>query len=1377
MTRKTRKLFIFNWTESKGFIGSRRAFFPAGSKGSAPLFLLLIFLFLGACRSTPRSSVPDTSESGAAFPCRMSPTESTDPGTLSGGEWIDYLRRYPLKEIPPNAMRIARQEKSSTRDTNRSIDSQTVPGNSWRPIGPAPINFQFAPLSGRVRSIAIDQSDPAIATFYVGAATGGVWKTINGGDSWTPLTDQEDSLVTGSIAVDPDDSSIIYVGTGEYGGPYAGVGILRSIDGGLTWTREGSFFAYGTRISKLVLNPTHLSDPLSSRMVYAANENGLFRSSDSGIYWTRVWSADPNRGVSDVVIDPDNPSVVYLGARSPDSDQAYPPVYRSDDFGDTWIPVPGGELPLPQLGYGRINLAASGGVVMVSMEDVRNKSDLKGIWISTDSGATWRRINGHPPEFGEWSLVSHPDLTEIEPDDSLGQAQVITPGQVVEGTLSSGSDGDFYRFHIGGNEMSFEICADRVGAGFNPRLRLYDSSGTEYSFSPIDSAPGKGVQGSDDERMSPTWSIFEAGDYYLKVESADGLLLGSGDYQLSVIASSLGCQCGYDQVVAIHPENPDIMYWGGVRLFRTDDGGLNWSQIQDHNQPAVSSNWIHADVHTVAISEREPDFMLWGTDGGIFATTNAGDSWESRNTNLAITQFYQGISQHPTDPGFVLGGTQDNAVPRYRQDSWEWPPGEGGDGGFTAIDPDDPTQKTWYGSAQNMALWKTIDDGVHTFKVVSGLDRDNVAFVSPFVMDPNDARTLLAAGGKEIGEDTNVFEHYVYRSTDGAASWQKNSPDLGHIISAIAIAPSDSEIYYAGTIARKVWASTGTGSNWTDVTGPEFVSAVTNLAVDPHDPRIVYATFGGFGRSHVFRSEDSGGSWTNIGDEPFSAMGLPSAPVWSLVVDPQFPDTLFVSGDLGIFKTVDGGVHWQAFDNELPNVPVFDLDINATTLKMRAATFGRSMWELTQANDSCYQAEPISNGVLYSSTTNASVDGEQSCALTEAGPDVWYTYTAPYTGELLLNTCGSELDTLLSVHDFVCPADTTTELPGGCNDDCPDSLPGCGPRDSCLTVPISAGGRYLINISGYNGASGDFALDVDSRRPIPVNDDCGSVSLPRPGVYHGWTTRASNDGVSSCPGSTGSPDVWYQYTADCDGTVSADLCGADFDTILSAHTGCPGTVENELSSGCNDDCGGSPCSGLGSCLSFPVQSGDTYELRVSGYEGAVGEFDITLSCIAANDTCATAIPVGDGIRAFSTLSVTTDPTGTNPECSFGEIGKDIWYVYNSPVNSRVTVDTCDSEFDTRIAVYPGGTCPPAAGPLACSDDACGSPDGLQSRLSFDASAGQDYLIRVGGGPLPGGYLTATGVGNLHIVSEGLETIIFSDGFESGNLATWDLVTP
>ncbi len=296
-----------------------------------------------------------------------------------------------------------------------------------------------------------------------------------------------------------------------------------------------------------------------------------------------------------------------------------------------------------------------------------------------------------------------------------------------------------------------------------------------------------------------------------------------------------------------------------------------------------------------------------------------------------------------------------------------------------------------------------------------------------------------------------------------------------------------------------------------------------------------------------------------------------------------------------------------------------------------------------------------------------------------------------------------------------------------------------------------------VAITGQSIAIGDQLDDtsgwvnsgsVHVRRPSAAySDSCeGAVAIGL-GLHGGCTTFATRDGSTTCGNQAAQgPDVWFSWTPTCSGTARIDTLGSSFDTIISVHTACPsGDDTNTLA--CNDDGGGAY--GLLSMLTFEAVANTTCLIRVTGYDGARGAFALTLQQAASNDTCATAAPITAGSHAFSTCAATTDgPTVTS--CYSGtELGmyKDVWYRYTAECSGDVTITTCGSLFDTILAVYPAGECPTASGPsLACNDDspgACQQP-GLFSRVQFQAVAGQEYLIRIGG------FNNAAGAGMLNI---------------------------
>ena len=376
-------------------------------------------------------------------------------------------------------------------------------------------------------------------------------------------------------------------------------------------------------------------------------------------------------------------------------------------------------------------------------------------------------------------------------------------------------------------------------------------------------------------------------------------------------------------LVAVHPTDPTIVYFGGVSLFKSTDGGANFSNI---------SGSIHVDQHFFAFDPQTPSTVFVGNDGGIYKSIDGGTTWTTLNTNLALTQFYGGVSLHPSNANFAIGGTQDNGTVEYAG-SADWTAVLGGDGGFTAIDFLDPTVRyaeTQWTVSSGFSGPRRSDGGAY-FRKVSGIDEsDRGIFIPPLVMDPSSPETLYFG------------TYLVYKTIDRGETWSAVSSDLtggGREISAIAVAPSTSDVVYAGTGGGNVWTSTDGGGTWTNITSGLPTRYVTDLAVDPSDPQTAFVTFSGFLSGHVFKTVNGGTSWSDITN------GLPDMPVNTILLEPGTPSTIYLGTDLGVYRTINGGGSWSPFNDGLPLIAVFDLAAEPNTGLLVAATHGRSMFK------------------------------------------------------------------------------------------------------------------------------------------------------------------------------------------------------------------------------------------------------------------------------------------------------------------------------------------------------------------------------------------------------------------------------------------------
>ncbi len=696
-----------------------------------------------------------------------------DDNPILRWEYFYNQRAYPFGTIAPGALSAARQQLSTVLPGFRAL-GPSITTTPWQQIGPEriPLSIQSA---GRLSAIAVHPANPSI--IYIGAAQGGVWKTVDGGSSWTPLTDQQCSLAMGSIALDPVNPDIVYAGTGEQhfsGDSYYGCGVLRSADGGATWTRlEASVFTTsapgpGARVSRVVIDPA-TAGTTTNTTVLVASDFGLYRSTNSGASWTSVLTGT----ATDLVMDPTNSAVLYAGIFADG-------VSKSIDGGVTWSALTTG---LPTAGVGRVNLAIAPSAPQTLYAAVHNTSGngLSGIFKTTDGGNAWT--------------------------------------------------------------------------------------------------------------------------------------------QLSATNAGCGAQCWYDMIIAVHPTNPDTVYFGGISLFRSTDGGTNFISIGGN---------IHVDQHFLTFDTQNPDIVYVGNDGGIYKSSDAGSTWSTLNTNLVITQFYPGVSLHPTDPNVAMGGTQDNGTVGFTGTA-DWDLLFGGDGGFTAIDLRDRTvrytETQWTASA-GFSGPRRSDGGSFGLKT-AGIDvSDRALFIPPLVMDRVDPQVLYFG----------TFR--LYRTTDRAESWVPISSDLttGGSISAIAVSLSDPAVIYAGSSTGDLHVTMDGGGAWTAINASLPNRFITDIALHEVDPRIALVTLSGFGSGHVFKTTDAGASWLDV------SANLPDVPVNAILIEPGTPSIVYIGTDLGTFVSTDGGSSWSPFNDGLPQVAVFDLAIMPNTGILLAATHGRGMF-------------------------------------------------------------------------------------------------------------------------------------------------------------------------------------------------------------------------------------------------------------------------------------------------------------------------------------------------------------------------------------------------------------------------------------------------
>ena len=699
-------------------------------------------------------------------------------------------RSYPFATRPYAAMLRARLAAASGTSALRSLTgSASSLAGGWRPLGPSGLfgadngYFNSGPQldAGRVTSIA---PSPTGGPLVIGTASGGVWRSTFG--LWSPLTDNECALTTGAVAVDPADETVIYAGTGEYNQNSSGCGLLRSINGGASWTALGAstfrFVNGGSAAFSRILVNRPPGGTENSTVLLAGTNVALYRSANGGATWSNVLTG----ATAGLVAHPTRSGVVFAG-NSDNGNSARRGLYRSTDGGTTWALLP----PLPGVNVatiGRVELAASAAApdLVYALIADKSTSKLLGLFVWNDGTSAWTQ----PPAAGVYT----------------------------------------------GN--------------------------------------------------------------------------GRGDF---------GGQGLYDLALAVDPRDSRRVYVAGIRGFRSTDGGLTFKAMGME---------IHCDWHTIVVDPRNPDILYAGTDGGVFVSTDAGDTWTSRNAGLAITQYYPGISMSP-DGSKIMGGSQDNGTHTYTG-SPLWNGFSGGDGGYTVINYSNPG--VVYGEAQ----WSSVSgayilrrEGTQTsFRTTGIFPQDRGAFIPPLLIDPTTPTKLYFA------------THRLYRTIDEGRNWIPISGDLtkgtGRIMT-VAISKADSLTIYAGTSDANVQVSRDGGVTFANISAGLPTRTITRVVIDPDDATHVLVTVSGFGTGHVFESTTAGATWKDI-----SGSGLVDAPVNSVVFVPGVG--IMAGTDVGVYQTTDGGVTWRAGPAGLPNVIIQDLVYSPALRQVVAGTYGRGMF-------------------------------------------------------------------------------------------------------------------------------------------------------------------------------------------------------------------------------------------------------------------------------------------------------------------------------------------------------------------------------------------------------------------------------------------------
>ncbi len=639
------------------------------------------------------------------------------------------------------------------------------------------------------------------------------------------------------------------------------------------WTSLGPR-STGGRVKSILIHPT---DP--NILYIGAAAGGVWKSTNAGGTWIPIMDDANGIATGSLCFHPENPDIIYVGTgEQVQNANTYlgAGLLRSTDAGVTWSTV-----GLTDVGsFSRVYVhPANPSIIMVSCMNTNG-----GVYRSEDGGSTWsRKLSGqvydmsiNPSNPNEW-FVSLPDSGIYYTQDAGATWQ-----QRINGI--SGSIG---RISIQQSSMNEDVLFALIELDNLAHIYRSNNKGQVWTRQYVD---------------------------------------GQGCF-FSGSCSPSGSQGFYDNYIYISPHNDQVVFAGGIDIWRTTNGGSTWQNMTQGYGDGNGANAPHVDQHCLAIHPENANIVYAGNDGGMLRSTNGGVSWSVINDNLSITQFYS-FDLDPTDRRRNFGGTQDNGtLGTFGQTEWDTM--AGGDGMITIVDYGNPNR--FYGNYPNGVIYRYQINPRQQRIVMDGVDDSEPAgWVAPLKMSPHDPATLYH--GRRRMYLTNLSGDVWYPISDPMPN--------GLLVTAIEVSPADPTVVWAGSNGGDLLVTDTEGEEWTLLDRSQLANRyISDIAASYSNPRTAWIAYSSYSTKNVWKTTDLGETWTSLWD------GMPDVPVSSIEVHPDDENIIFIGTDIGVFATFDGGKSWVEYGKGLPRSPVLDIKLSTTFGVVRVGTHGRGIWE------------------------------------------------------------------------------------------------------------------------------------------------------------------------------------------------------------------------------------------------------------------------------------------------------------------------------------------------------------------------------------------------------------------------------------------------
>jgi hypothetical protein len=1091
--------------------------------------------------------------------------------------------------------------------------SQSVVTSSWVPIGPTPTTGGFfSPVTGRVTTIAVDPSDSTGNTVLIGAADGGIWRTTDGGSTWTPVGDQNASLAMGSIAFAPSNPAIVYAGTGEQASIgfdiYYGAGVLKSADHGQTWTETctvasptcpfigpyldslfpgfGFFNFGGAHISYVAVSPSNSNMVLvGAQFIVEGPKEGVYCSDNGGTTWTNILPDEMSTFVGFA-----SSTVAYAALGNPFGSSPGAPngngIYKATGIGATCSTIHFARLTsatLPsQSTMGRIDLGiapndATGNTVYASIADGSNTSLTNlGVFVTTNGGTSWSQTSA--PDICQHQCW-YDNVVKVDPNNK----------NIV---------------YLGGSSVSSSTAFDWVMRSTG------GTSGGAFS-SVLPAAQGPGLPHVDVHAIT----LFKAtsGAFSGKVRAYlgnDGGMWRSDDAEAATVTwtninnASLTLTQFYPSI-SMNSSSPSIAF-GGTQDNASQNylGGASWVD-----------NKLCGDGASTAVDAVIPSTVYIGCATG--APVNA--SYQ----NGAVGTFSPAIN------GIDLADPADFIPP-------------------LATDPNN-ANVVYFGTSR---VYQSVDAGNTWVPMSAPLVNSGGDWLTAIAVEPGNPKVVYtgSSGGEIFAQQTVTTDG----NTPSAFFQVGGFPIAPRAVTAIAVDPTDP----TGNSAYV--ALSGFSFNGMDPLGGTIVDVKGHIFKTTNANQAPNATFTDLSCS------------TNDCSMP-AAADLPNIPVNDIALDPDVSGIIYAATDLGVFVGNCSAIPciWSTLGAGLPRVAVLSLRLHEPSRTLRAATHGRGVWDINLNNFSfggphIASITPTSanaNGNQFTLTVNGTgltggtiQFGGTPLTTTAVQPDTQLTAsvatsllvggTIPITVKVSPTSVSNSLvftvlaltPTLTSISPPSTPAQpnpvnnvqitlTGTNfssnakvffngLQSGITTTFNSSTSLTATLPSALLGPFgSTNDITILNTPPGGGKSLPVAFKVAA--PPPPNDNFANATNITTFNFSdvqdsSGATTESTDPISpsacitqfsSTQGNTGGhPNgvyntIWYKYTPVFSANLNLDTSGSSYDTVLSVWTGSAGSL---TSVACNDDIQAGVVI-QSQLTNVPLTAGTTYYIMVSSF--------------------------------------------------------------------------------------------------------------------------------------------------------------------------------